>query len=276
MVPAIHYSAKMPGWLELRLIRYASLPASEQYFLFTKDCSEQRLFRVPTHAAEAAWNAADRFVIGLPPDDGLILDARHYTLEFPGQANTCTFEWQGRLPRQWSGLQPLVDALEDLNRRSSMLLAPMPPKAEDRVPLLDDGDDAVWNRVARTICAFHLRFGHWPAFLRIPAYDDELLVELFGQPLTERLLARVSLRADHDLDWGDFERLAAEDCADNRLDYPTEAVGVDPLTDAAFHEWLGVKPKGNPDDPRVEMLRKSELDWRRAVFNVGAGRRDGI
>ena len=268
MVPAIHYSAMMPGWLELRLIRHESLLASRQYFLYANDLGTQRLYRVPTGAAEAVWHAADGIVFGLVPDDGMILDARHYELEFPGSSSRCQFEWQHRLPPQWSGLQPLIDGLEDLGRRAEMLLAPMPDRLEDRAPLLDDGDDAVWSRVARTICAFHRRFGHWPTRLRFPRYDDALLVELFGAPLTERLLDRVSLTADRDLDWGDFQRLAAEDRDGNRLEYPTEAVGVDPITDADFHAWLGVKPRVRSDDPRAEAIRESEMLWRQGVMNV--------
>ena len=201
---------------------------------------EQDFYRLPFRRGEAVWNLARHLPLTLTPDAAMGCDGTTYVLEFTGDSNSLRFWWWQRLPPQWTSIEPLLNGLEALRRRARFHLVPVERSMEALSTISGQGEDALWDRLATTVCAFHERKGRWPTRLRLPEGGERTIRERLGEESLVALHRRLELIPDPQLTWGAFERIAAEDQYTNRIDYPRDAGGVDWREHPKFREWIGL------------------------------------
>ena len=208
---------------------------------------DQDFYRLPFRRGEAVWNLARHLPLTLTPDAAMGLDGTTYVLEFSGDSNSLRFRWWHRLPPQWSSIEPLLNGLESLRRRARFHLVPVERSFETLSTLTGQGEGALWDRLATTICAFRDQKGRWPTKLWLPEGGERTIRDRLGDETLTALHRRLELIPDPQLTWGAFERIAAEDQYMNRTDYPRDAGGVDWREHPAFREWIGLDVAGGAE-----------------------------
>ena len=259
-------NGQMTRSYQIRLRRVAHGYPGYQYWLFSRVVGKPReMVRVPSIRCEKLWETARGLLLNFPAPGALVMGGGyHRELEFDSCDNYCKFRWRNDLPAEWSALAPVLEALEALHRRARFHLAPLSPDLEKLQGIIADGDDATWDRTAKTICAFHRKFGSWPTVLRVPD-GGELMLELdFGERTLAMLRERLSLVRDSALEWSQYERIIAEDEAGNRAEYPVDVYGVEWITDEEFHAWIGVGPE-QVADREAEKKRQELEEYQRAI-----------
>lgn len=251
----------------IRLKRVEVGYAGYQYWLYSRTVGKAgELVRVPSVRAEEVLDAARGLLLSFPADAQFRIGGGfEYELEFDSHDHCCKFRWKIDLPKQWHALSPVLDRLEKLRRRACLHLRPLSPHWESLGDIIADGDDAVWDRTAKTICAFRRKHGTWPTILRIPESCEAMLEVDFGQRTLEMLRERLRLVPDPDLNWSQFERIIAEDDAGNRAEYPVDVCGVQWITDEEFHFWIGVGPE-QVAEREAETARLDLEEYRRAIY----------
>ena len=234
------------------LKRIDAFRGGDQYWLSCQgfgsdDTIDQEFYRLPFRRGEAVWQLARHLPLTLTPDAAMGCDGTTCVLEFTGDSNSLRLRWWQRLPPQWSSVLPLLHGLEALRRRARFHLVPVERSFEALSTLAGQGEGALWDRLATTVCAFHESKGRWPTRLRLPEGGEKAIRARLGEQTLQALHRRLELVPDPQLTWGAFERIAAEDRFLNRIDYPRDAGGVDWRENAAFREWIGLDVAGEAE-----------------------------
>lgn len=114
-----------------------------------------------------------------------------------------------------------------------------------------NGIDKNWVRLCAAVDGFHMRYGHWPTRVRIPAISMNDFKFLFRETDFLKITSKVRFVLDE-------EPFVAEDEEGGRYSYGQEGF---PQTDARIkaEEWFGVSPQSHEEMEAVlERMRKEE------------------
>ena len=254
--------------LRLKRIELLDPGSGHQYWLYSRKVGRYaELVRVPAVRGEEVWNAARDLRLTFPAEGQWSMGGGYEReLVFDSHDNHCRFRWRNDLPEQWRGLESVLERLEALRDRACLHLRPVSEEWESLREIIADGDRALWNRIAKTSCAFRRLHGAWPTVLRVPEMSEAELALAIGSRTHAQLRQRLRLVSDPDLDWSRFERLVAEDEAGNGAEYPVDTGDVFWQSDEEFHFWIGVTPE--PDHESYALAEVVNVDqWNQLLFH---------
>ena len=114
-----------------------------------------------------------------------------------------------------------------------------------------NGIDKNWVRLCAAVDGFHMRYGHWPTRVRIPAISMNDFKFLFREADLLKITSKVRFVLDE-------EPFVAEDEEGGRYNYGQEGFPQSE-TRISADEWFGVRLQSHEEmEATLEKMRKEE------------------